>query len=134
VDISIDENIIAPCGMNCSLCIGHQRKKNQCHGCRVDAPNKRKSCTHCSIVLCDKRKDKDTDFCYVCESYPCARLKTLDKRYREKYSMSMFENLDYIKENGISAFVENERKRWACETCGEVICVHRGHCLVCDEK
>ncbi len=132
MEIIIDEKMIAPCGMNCGLCLAHQREKKQCLGCRVDSPNKRKSCTGCSIILCDKRRGKDADFCYVCDSFPCTRMKTLDKRYRTNYNMSMFENLHYIKGHGIDAFVENEKKRWACDVCGGARCVHRDYCLVCE--
>ena len=48
--------------------------------------------------------------------------------------MSMIENLDYIKNNDISAFVEKEEKRWRCPECGGVICVHRGYCLDCRDR
>ena len=129
----MDAIMIAPCGMNCGLCLGHQRDKNQCLGCRIDAPNKRKSCTQCSIVKCDNRKGNQMDYCYVCESYPCKRLKNLDKRYQEKYNMSMLENLEYIKNRGIDMFVVNEKKRWKCDTCDNIICVHRGYCMVCND-
>lgn len=130
----MDTQMISPCGMNCALCLGHQREKNRCQGCRIESPNKRISCVKCSIVQCDKRNGKDADFCYVCDSFPCTRLKTLDKRYRTKYNMSMLENLENIKEHGIESFTENEKVRWSCETCGGLICVHRGYCLACDRQ
>lgn len=129
----MNQNLIAPCGMNCALCLAYQRTKNKCPGCRVETENKRKSCLHCTIINCDKRVGKESDFCYSCDEYPCKRLKNLDKRYRTKYNMSMLENLAYIKNKGIDAFTENEKKRWKCENCGELICVHRG-CLHCGDK
>lgn len=129
----MDKNLIAPCGMNCSLCLTYQRKKNPCLGCRIFSQDKRKYCTECIIINCDKRVGKDANFCYSCDAYPCKRLKNLDKRYRTKYNMSMLENLAYIKKHGIDTFTENEKKRWKCENCGELICVHRG-CLHCGDK
>ena len=134
METKMDVMMIAPCGMNCGLCIGHQREKRQCPGCRIESANKRKSCTKCSIVQCDKRKGKEADFCYVCDGFPCTRLKILDERYRTNYNMSMIENLEHINKQGIDAFVKSEKKRWACDTCGGIICVHRGYCLMCDEK
>ena len=131
MEIRMDAFMIAPCGMNCGLCLAHQREKNHCSGCRDDAREKSKYCAKCIIANCDKRVGKDADFCYVCEVYPCVRLKALDKRYRTNYEMSMLENLDYIKHHGIEHFVENEKLRWACETCGGLICVHRGYCFEC---
>ena len=55
----------------------------------------------------------------------------LDKRYRTKYDMSMLENLTTIRDSGLTAFVEKEKERWRCRTCGGTICVHRWMCPVC---
>jgi len=44
-------------------------------------------------------------FCFECNNFPCKRLKALDKRYRMKYHMSMIDNLNFIKENGLEAFL-----------------------------
>ena len=61
-------------------------------------------------------------YCFECDTFPCARLKQLDKRYRTKYEMSMIENLEYIRDHGIRKFVKHEEKRW---TKGDKIyCVH----------
>lgn len=120
-DSVMDKNLIAPCGMNCALCLTYQRKKNPCLGCRIFSQDKSKYCRQCIIINCNKRRGKYSDFCYSCDEYPCKRLKALDKRYRTKYSMSMLENLAYIKEHGITAFTRNEKKRWKCENCGELI-------------
>jgi hypothetical protein len=71
-------------------------------------------------------------FCYDCRDFPCRRLKTLDKRYRTFYHMSMIENLEYIKKLGIKEFLEKETAKWQCPECGEVICCHNGLCLNCN--
>ncbi len=126
--------LTAPCGMNCALCMAYQRSKNHCPGCRGDDTLKSKYCVSCIIINCEKRKGKEADFCFVCDSFPCRRIKDLDKRYRTKYSMSMLENLEYIRRNGIDAFAANENERWKCESCGGLICVHRGYCFSCADK
>ena len=46
----------------------------------------------------------------------------------------MLENLENLKTIGVSAFYENEKKRWRCAKCGGVICVHKGYCFSCGEK
>lgn len=69
-----------------------------------------------------------------CETYPCRRLKNLDKRYRTKYGMSMIENLEHIKQLGIKEFMRNEKQRWTCSECDATICVHRECCLQCGTK
>ena len=121
--------LIAPCGMNCGLCLAYLREKNTCGGCNSEDKNKPQSCIKCSIKNCEHSKEKT--YCFECDTFPCKRLKQLDKRYREKYGMSMIENLENIKKNGIQNFVKKERKRWACPDCNGVICVHRGWCSDC---
>jgi hypothetical protein len=102
--IAIDPALIAPCGMNCALCSGYLALKNDlrskgirminCTGCRT----RNKDCAflkgHCS-----KLSKGELIFCFECTSFPCDRLKTIDKRYRARYRMSMIENLNLIKEN-----------------------------------
>jgi hypothetical protein len=131
------ENLIAPCGMNCSLCIAYQFKENDinkkgfhksyCPGCIPRGKN----CTHMGDC-CELLGKGKIRFCFECEVYPCKRLKALDKRYRTKYHMSMIENLDYIKENGIEEFLKKEEVKWRCRECGGKICCHNGLCLNCD--
>ncbi len=131
----INHVMIAPCGMNCELCIGHLRKKKPCGGCfKIDDENKPNVCRTCSIVNCEYLAKTNSGFCYECQNYPCQRLKNLDKRYRTKYGMSMIENLIFIKENGIKMFVELEEKKWKCEKCGSILSVHKDNCLNCDYK
>lgn len=45
--------------------------------------------------------------------------------------MSMIENLENIQESGIRKFIKNEKVRWKCKKCGNVLCVHRNFCLKC---
>ncbi len=125
------EELIAPCGMNCEICMAYLREKRSCPGCRGDDTDKSASCLKCIIKNCEVIKTNKSGFCFVCDEYPCRRLKQLDKRYRTKYSMSMIENLESIKRIGLTSFVEIEKKRWRCSKCGGVICVHRGYCSSC---
>ena len=117
---------IAPCGMNCRLCHGYVRTRNRCDGCLT--PNTKCS-RKCTLRYCDRRKGSWCD--HTCPSFPCTRLKSLDKRYRTNYGMSMMENLGQIEREGIRKFVKSENTRWACPTCGELLCVHRPACLNC---
>ena len=120
--------------MNCGICRAHLREKNKCPGCRESDENKSVSCVKCIIKNCDKLNENNWKFCFKCPDYPCARMKSLDKRYRTKYGMSMIENLGNIEEHGIREFVANEKKRWACHQCGGAICVHGGYCIRCGAK
>lgn len=132
----MDEKLIAPCGMNCGLCISYLAMKNNlkkkgfhkkyCKGCLPEVKK-------CSILKeqCDLLRSGEVRFCYECTTFPCERLKRLDKRYRAKYHMSMMDNLVFIKDYGIEKFLEKEQNKWSCKECGEPICCHNGLCLQC---
>ena len=113
----INQKIIAPCGMNCGVCVAHLRKNNQCPGCNNE-PNLF-SRQNCALRLCQERNGK---YCFECKKFPCAKLKQLDKRYREKYGMSEIENLEFIRDKGINKFIKKEQKKW--QSAKGILCVH----------
>ena len=133
----MEDILIAPCGMNCSLCIAYQTKlydldkqgfrRKHCPGCLPRGEN----CTHMRNH-CDLVGKGQVRFCFECGDFPCKRLKNLDKRYRTKYHLSMIENLNCIKEQGMETYLAKEKTRWRCPECGESICCHNGLCLNCD--
>ncbi len=130
---NVQDNSMAPCGMNCATCIAYLRVAKPCPGCRsVNNGSKPKHCDSCVIKNCEYLAQTKSGFCFDCPKFPCIRMKNLDKRYRRNYGISLLENLNYIKQKGISAFIENEQNRWKCQSCGSVLCVHRGHCLHCN--
>jgi len=62
---------------------------------------------------------------------PCEKLSHLDKRYRERYGMSMVENLRMLKSKGMDEFLKDQAERFRCPSCGGVICVHDAKCYFC---
>jgi hypothetical protein len=132
-----EEDLIAPCGMNCRLCVAFQAReldinkqgfrRTYCPGCIPRGEH----CLHMAD-RCEKVGKGLVRFCIECEDYPCKRLKSLDKRYRDKYHMSMIENLDSISENGMTEFLRRQEDKWRCPNCGGTICCHNGLCLSCD--
>lgn len=132
---SLAPGLIAPCGMNCGLCIGHLRRRKPCPGCNDPYDTSKPGhCVSCAIKTCEHLANGPQALCFTCASYPCARLRRLDKRYRAKYRMSMIENLEELRRIGVEAFVELERGRWACPSCGALACVHLEACLACGES
>ncbi|NDL67826.1 DUF3795 domain-containing protein [Clostridiales bacterium F-3ap] len=133
----MEEKLIAPCGMNCGVCVNHLAMVNDirkqgfrrkyCPGCLPRGEN----CTFMKDS-CDLLGKGLVRFCTECPDYPCRRLKALDKRYRTKYHMSMLENLECIREHGMEAFLEKEEEKWRCPGCGGTISCHNGLCLHCD--
>jgi hypothetical protein len=126
----IDE-LIAPCGMNCGICMAYLREKNKCPGCAGVDPYLRSYRRECTIRNCETIKNNASGFCYECAKYPCKRLKQMDKRYSTKYSMSMLENLEIIKNEGIEDLLAREEEKWKCPECGGVISCHNGICYSC---
>lgn len=124
-------SLIAPCGINCGVCRAHLRAKNKCPGCRASDLDKPKTRITCKIKTCQALTGTAEKYCFECESFPCQSLNQLDKRYRLKYGMSVIENLLAIKSFGMEKFLEQEKVRWACRSCGGVVCVHTGKCSSC---
>ena len=130
----IRTTLIAPCGMNCRLCRAYTRDRKACPGCRGDDSLKSKGCVACIIKNCEKIIKGRVKYCFSCDRFPCVVLNHLDNRYRTKYTMSMIDNLKNIREFGIRDFVKNEKEKWACPECGEIICVHKENCIFCGYK
>ncbi len=126
--------LIAPCGINCGVCLAYLRKKNKCPGCLSVDCNKPQYCLKCRIKHCDKFNDSTFSYCFDCPKFPCTRLKRLNKRYIEKYSLSLIGNLNDIQKHGFDQFINNENEKWKCRQCGEVLCVHRSFCLHCKKE
>ncbi len=133
MDYHLASRLIAPCGMNCGICLAFLREKNRCNGCRLNDSQKTSSRTSCIIKNCSKLIVTKSGFCYECEKFPCTRLKQLDKRYQTRYNMSMLQNLKTIESKGLHSFVVSEQKRWVCPNCGATLCVHRELCLECKQ-
>ena len=126
----IQHLMIAPCGINCSLCRAYLRKKNKCAGCNTVSGHKPYHCLTCKIKNCLERNE-GSGFCFDCGKYPCTWIQHIDKRYRTRYSLSLIRNLDEIREFGLDRFMENERIRWTCSHCGGPVCIHTGKCCQC---
>jgi hypothetical protein len=131
--MEMKEELIAVCGMNCRICVGYfgytmtgRKRKHTCSGCRISGKI-------CAFVKkrCSKALKEEVTYCFECEDFPCEIIEKLDKTYREKYKMSTIDNLKFIKEKGMEKFLESEEKKYRCDECGGVICVHTGKCYEC---
>ncbi|OGO18850.1 MAG: hypothetical protein A2Z15_08325 [Chloroflexi bacterium RBG_16_50_11] len=128
--------LIAPCGMNCALCSAYLAReydlkkqgimRSYCMGCRPRGKN-------CAFMKksCERLGKGLVKYCYECADYPCRRLKHLDKRYRTNYHMSVIENLEFIRNQGIEKFLKRETEKWKCPECGGTISCHGGLCFKC---
>jgi hypothetical protein len=121
-------SLIAPCGMNCGICMACLRARDQCLGCRAADINKATTVIRCKIKNCKTIQEGKVNHCSECDSSPCKNLRHLDRRCRTKYDMSMIENLVFIRDNGIDKFIRQQTKKYECPTCGSAVCVHNGRC------
>ena len=112
----MDEELIAPCGINCGVCRmylfrnrGLYRSKNAgCTGCIPRG-------TGCKIKGgCEPLNSKSVRFCFECNDFPCKVINSLEKRYKAKYNTSIIENLDTVRDKGPSFFLEKDAARWSC--------------------
>ena len=104
----MEEILIAPCGVNCSICKAHLRKEKQCPGCR----NNRIVHIACVIYSCEELKNSVSGYCYECKKFPCKKIKHLDERHRRKIGISNIENLGMIKEKGVICFLQKEEEKF----------------------
>ncbi len=136
-DTMFTADMIAPCGLDCSLCAMALKKTDPCPGCSGPDENKPDFCANrCGIILCRKRKENGYRFCDECPDYPCGDVMEKENRYTSKYPLreSPLENLRRIREAGMEAFLEQERRTWTCGQCGSPVSVHTGICSGCGRK
>jgi hypothetical protein len=131
--------LVSPCGMNCGICRAYLARKYEisrqrgrvswCEGCLPRGKN-------CYIKRGCKRLSKhEVQSCSECKTMPCDKLAHLDKRYRERYGMSMIENLKIIKEKGVDEFLSDQAEKYFCPNCSTgVLCVHDNKCFNCGYK
>ncbi len=130
----INAKMIAPCGLDCSICKRALAETNPCPGCLGPDENKPEFCRdRCGIILCGKRIENGYQYCDECPDYPCSDVMEKENRYTSKYPLyeSPGQNLRDIRELGMDKFLENEREKFTCKECGHVVSVHTGICSGC---
>ena len=103
----MQRELVAPCGINCAVCVRYlatvrgvakERKIPECAGCRPRGKR-------CSFIKgsCQQLREDKIGFCFECEGFPCERLERLNRRYTTKYGTSLIDNLRGIKEFGLTS-------------------------------
>ncbi len=108
------ENMVTPFGINGTYCYVRHKKKKQCKGCRQKDETKLVSCQKCKIKA--GINNKYVVFCYECVDFPCVLVKRLDKSYQTRYDESLKKKLEFIKEQGLEAFLNSEKSDLNVET------------------
>ena len=132
-----DAEMVAPCGLDCSLCAQALKKENPCPGCNGGDEFKPEFCsTRCQIINCEHLPSLHGDYCDACSQYPCEHLKEREYRYMNQYPLpeSPTNNLKMIREKGMAYFLESQKEKWSCLDCGGIISVHTGLCSKCHKN
>jgi hypothetical protein len=130
--INYSEKMVASCGMNCTYCYAHHKKKKPCLGCRMNDKSKPASCRKCKLKDCAIKKN--IRFCYECDEYPCIQIKRLDKSYQIRYQESLINNMEVIKSKGMYYYLDFEKKRLKCPKCRGTLNLHHKICSECGER
>lgn len=135
----MENDLAAPCGVYCGACRQYLVRKKDleskrghirgCKGCRI----RNKICASIKRE-CESLKNKELEFCFECENFPCHNLRRLDTKYRERYSVSMISNLQRIQEIGVEKWLKEQKRLYTCPECGGEICVHDKECCECGIK
>ncbi len=127
--------------MNCAICNAYLAYKNNlpkvrgkishCKGCRP----RNKQCAFLKKRCEDNLKllKGEINFCFECDCFPCYGLERLDNSYKQKYEMSMIENLLEIKNKGIQEFIKNQYRKYKCPECDGLMSVHNKKCFPCEK-
>ncbi len=126
----IDNEMFAPCGMNCQLCSDYC--KSNCPGCLISDFGKKKSTLKCKIKSCfDKKAFK---YCGRCSEFPCKLIKKHDKNSVKRYDFSTLNNANKIKNTGINRINLENRLDWICPKCEGIITIEDKTCTECGYK
>jgi hypothetical protein len=130
--LKIENDMLAPCGINCMVCYKHCNTKKPCQGCLLGDAGKPEHCRKCNIKKCGEANGYA--YCFECANFPCKFIKNLEKSYNKRYNESLITNSLLVKDKGINAFMVYEKEKWTCTYCGSIISLHDGECSECKSK
>jgi len=129
--MSVNKNLLAPCGLYCGVCsIYYADKQNdekmkeklakvyfntpeqiKCDGCLSD--NKYIYCQSCSIRRCVVKKELSG--CHECAEFPCRKITKFPFELAKEF---MMKSIPARKERNDEEWVTWEENNWTCKACG----------------
>ena len=103
---------IGVCGLSCRLCPNYQSTSaSRCGGCKSDGRMR----VGCPFITCAAKK-RGIEFCWQCpEQEGCERWHGHRRRGQIRDSFVCYQRLEkniaFVRDRGISAFVEDQRER-----------------------
>lgn len=127
----MEESMLAPCGLNCTFCYRHV-SKNPCPGCRARLSEPEKYIRKCVMRACTA--EQGLKLCAECGRFPCARVKSFEKRYTSGYGVSPMSDGAFAAKNGADALFARQLQTYTCSACGGLIDLHYGVCSECKKQ
>lgn len=100
-----------------------------CKGCKGLQRNI--FCSRCGIRAC--AEDKEVAFCFECSSFPCEKVKLFRHDEHPHHSI-IFANLSAISRSGTNEWLDQQRARWSCTTCGRSFSWYDKSCHKCETE
>ena len=99
------------CGLDCGLCPRYYTAgSSRCPGCC--GPEFFNQHPSCSFITCCVKKN-DLEVCAECDEFPCPKFESEGEIAFDSFvtHRKTVRNLNFIKENGISIFIEQQERR-----------------------
>ncbi len=128
-------NELAPCGVYCGACPSFNKT---CKGCSSEDNQKRKSKFSCKIRICCY-ENKKFNYCIHCSEFPCKLinnklLNTYTGDIRFTYRHEIPKIFPELLSLGLLKYIEFQKNRWKCKSCGEKIMFYHNKCSGCGKK
>ncbi|HOD15169.1 MAG TPA: DUF3795 domain-containing protein [Spirochaetota bacterium] len=100
----------------------------QCHGCKSDQLFI--NCSSCKIREC--AINKKVEHCFECAEYPCKYINNFQKGdVVLSHLKNNRANLEFIKKNGVQAWLADQEKKWQCPDCSTSFSWYTPKCENC---
>jgi len=100
---------------------GYSPDELRCDGCLSDRVSVH--CRDCRHGFRDCAGEKGVTWCFECDEFPCRRLEDFTGVHVVNgisHHESVIDDLRYMKQHGIEAWVEIQDRKARCPLCGEV--------------
>ena len=144
--MTVDRNLLAPCGLYCGVCgilIAHRDNNEKfkerlsgvygcrpedivCQGCKAD--ERFKFCRVCPIRDCTE--GRGIQGCHECDDFPCDFINNFPMPVGKKV---MLRAIPEWREKGTEKWVRDEELRYVCHHCGKKLFRGAKRCRVCRE-
>jgi hypothetical protein len=150
-----DKTLAGICGLYCGTCPNYLAEREGdtarieaiaksnnmevsavgCDGCLSDRVMP--FCVECKNGFRTCAKEKGVTWCFECAEFPCRRLEDFKKIHivdGVPHHATVIEDLKYMKEHGVEAWVKRQEKAGSCPTCGKRLYFFTRECPACHTK